>query len=397
MQKKSIMQKKFWSPVVLTLILLAVSNTPLLAQWEVSTIGQSSTGLDDGMVLDATGNLYISQYQGTVVRRLTPDGAVSVYASDFDTPNGLAIDTTGNLYVANNSGGRISKVAPDGIVTQNFITGILNPSGLVFNTAGDTLYISHYASSEISRVALADPSNVTTWVSGSPLDGPIGMVFDADNNLYVGNFNDGRIFKISPDGTMTELGSIQAFLGFLTLSNGYLYATSYSTNKVYRLPLNGSSMEVIAGTGATGHDDGPATLATFDGPNGIASTASGDTLYVSEFNSGRLRMLVSATPTDVEGAEVPVSGLLDLQNFPNPFHASTTISYALTEPSRVSIDIYNMLGQKVRTLASQPQSVGTQLVVWNGRNDAGQIVPRGAYVYTVRAGDFIQNRMLMRR
>ena len=391
------MQKRFLSPVVLTLILLAVSYTPLLAQWEVSSIGQSSTGLDDGMVIDKNGNLYISQYQGTVVRRLTPDGAVSVYASGFSAPNGLAIDATGILYVANAFGGRISKVTPGGTVTQNFITGVSNPSGLVFNAAGDTLYISHYGSSQISKVALADPGNVTTWVSGSPLNGPIGLAFDADNNLYVGNYNNGGIIKVSPGGTMTELASIEPFLGFLTLSNGYLYATSYTEHKIYRLPLDGSSMEVIAGTGAAGQADGPGTSATFNGPNGIVATASGDTLYVSDFNTGKLRMLVSATSTGVEGAEVPASGLLDLQNFPNPFHASTTITYALTEPSRVSIDIYNMLGQKVRTLASQPLSVGTQSVVWNGRNDAGQIIPRGAYVYTVRAGDFIQSRMPMRR
>lgn len=391
------MPQRFLPPVVLTLILLAVSYTPLLAQWEVSTIGQSGAGLDDGMVIDQNGNLYISQYQGTVVRRLTPDGTVSVYASGFDTPNGLAISATGDLYVANNSGGRISRITPSGAIFRNFITGIPNPSGLVFNAAGDTLYISHYASSQISRVALADPRNVTTWMAGSPLSGPIGMAFDADNNLYVGNYNNGRIFKVSPGGTMTELASIQSFLGFLTLANGYLYATSYSKHQIYRLPLDGSSMEVLAGTGAMGQADGPATSATFNGPNGIVATASGDTLYVSEFNTGKLRMLVSATPTGVEGAEVSASGLLDVQNFPNPFHASTTITYALTEPSRVSIDIYNMLGQKVRTLASQSLSVGTQSVVWNGRNNAGQVVPRGAYVYAVRAGDLIQSRMLIRR
>lgn len=384
-------------PTVIFLTLLAVPYTPLLAQWEVSTLAQASTGLDDGMVIDQHGNLYISQYQGTVVRRLTPDGTLSVFANGFATPNGLAIDAAGNLYVANNSGGRISRVAPDGTVTQGFITGIPNPSGLLFNAARDTLYISHYASSQLSRVALADPGNVTTWVAGSPLDGPIGMAFDADNNLYVGNFNDGRIFRISPGGAMTELASIQSFMGFLILSNGYLYATSYSRNQIYRLPLDGSSMEVLAGTGATGQADGPAASATFDGPNGIVATASGDTLFVSEFNTGKLRMIVSETPTGVEGIAVPASGLWAVQNFPNPFHASTTITYALAEPSWVSIDIYNMLGQKVRTLASQSQSVGTQSVVWNGRNDAGQVVSRGAYVYTVRAGAFTQRRMLVRQ
>ncbi len=390
------MQKRFSSSVALTLILMAVIHTPLLAQWDVSTVGQSGAGLDDGMIIDSAGNLYISQYQGTVVRRMTPDGVVSVFADGFDAPNGLALDAAGNLYVANARGARISRVTPGGSVTQDFITGVANPSGLVFNPAGDTLLISQYGSSRISKVALADPGNVETWISGSPLDGPIGLSFDSAGNLYVGNYNNGRIFAVSSGGSLTELATIQSLLGFLTTSNGSLYATSYSGNRVYRLPLDGSPIEVLAGTSASGQADGPASEATFNGPNGIVATASGDTLYVSEFNTGRLRMLVSRTPTGVDEAEVPAAGLVDVQTYPNPFRESTTISFTLSEPHSVSIDIYNMLGQRVRTLDARPLPAGTHAVPWNGRDDAGRLISGGVYVCTVRAGSFSRSIMLTR-
>ncbi|MBO6576822.1 MAG: SMP-30/gluconolactonase/LRE family protein [Rhodothermales bacterium] len=368
---------------------------PLLAQWEVSTPVPSANGLDDGMVFDQSGNLYISQYQGAVVRRITPDGTVSVFAEGFDTPNGLAVDGAGNLYVANVFGGRISRVTPGGTVTQDFIS-VANPSNVLFNAAGDTLYIAHYRTSRISKVAIADPGNVTTWVSGAPLNGPIGMAFDADRNLYVGNYNNGRIFRISPAGDITELASIQSFLGFLVLSNGFLYATSYNRNEVYRISMDGSSVEVIAGSGAKGQADGVGTAASFDGPNGIVASSTGDTLYVSEFNTGTLRMLVSSVPTHADAAEVPRGGLLSLENYPNPFTASTTITYTLGEPGQVSVEIYNMLGQRVRTLTAQ-SIAGVQSMQWDGRNDAGQRVPPATYLYTMRSGDLVESRLLIRR
>lgn len=384
------------SQAVLIAILFAFTPPTLRAQWDVSSVAPSSSGLDDGMVIDANGNLYISQYQGTVVRRLTPDGTVSVYATGFATPNGLAVDAGGNLYVANAFGGRISRVAPDGTVSLDFISGIPNPSGLILNASGDTLYVSHYGTSQIGKVALADPTSWSSWVSSSPLSGPIGMAFDEAGNLHVGNFNDGRIFRISPSGALTEIASIQSSLGFLTLADGHLFATSYSKNQIYRVTLDGSSMDVIAGTGAAAQTDGPGSSAAFNGPNGIVATASGDTLYVSDFDSGKLRMLVNPTLTGVNTPDLP-GATMDLRSHPNPFRTSATITYTLAEPSRVTIDVFNMLGQRVRRFAPPSQSIGTHQIVWDGRSDAGQDVPIGAYAYVVRAGGLSRSSILVRQ
>ncbi|RMF69992.1 MAG: T9SS C-terminal target domain-containing protein, partial [Calditrichaeota bacterium] len=63
------------------------------------------------------------------------------------------------------------------------------------------------------------------------------------------------------------------------------------------------------------------------------------------------------------------------------FNPETTIRYQLPEAGRVTLTIYNLLGQKVRTLVNQNRSAGSYMVVWDGRDDAGEIAPSGLYFY----------------
>lgn len=84
------------------------------------------------------------------------------------------------------------------------------------------------------------------------------------------------------------------------------------------------------------------------------------------------------------------------QNHPNPFNPETTIKYALKEDSRVELTIYNILGEKVRTLVDEQQPAGYKSVLWDGRNEHGVAVPSGIYIYRIRAGDFIKaHRMVL--
>lgn len=72
-------------------------------------------------------------------------------------------------------------------------------------------------------------------------------------------------------------------------------------------------------------------------------------------------------------------------NYPNPFNPSTTIQFGLPEPAQVQLKVYNMLGQLVATLAEQHRSAGYYQVKWDGRNQDGQPVGSGVYIYRIVA------------
>lgn len=77
-------------------------------------------------------------------------------------------------------------------------------------------------------------------------------------------------------------------------------------------------------------------------------------------------------------------------NYPNPFRFSTAIVFFLPQPARVELAIYNLLGQRVRTLLEENRNSGNHRVYWNGRDDAGQAVAGGVYYYRLRAGNVSQ-------
>jgi hypothetical protein len=83
------------------------------------------------------------------------------------------------------------------------------------------------------------------------------------------------------------------------------------------------------------------------------------------------------------------------QNSPNPFAKITAIKYGLPEDVNVSLDIYNLVGQKVRTLVDARQSAGFKQVSWDGKNSAGTQVPQGVYFYVFKAGDFEKHHKMI--
>jgi hypothetical protein len=98
-------------------------------------------------------------------------------------------------------------------------------------------------------------------------------------------------------------------------------------------------------------------------------------------------------------AKLPQQYTLE-QNYPNPFvretrASHTVIKYALPEAGEVSLRIYDMLGQTVRTLASGPQTAGIHTIVWNGRKDDGAPAATGVYLYRLEAGNVVKTNKLI--
>ncbi len=91
---------------------------------------------------------------------------------------------------------------------------------------------------------------------------------------------------------------------------------------------------------------------------------------------------------------VPVETRI-IGNYPNPFNPSTTIRYALSVDSPVSIRVYNLLGQEVATLVDGFQKAGEQSVTWHGTNNFGQSVASGLYIYRLQAGNTVMTQKML--
>ncbi len=82
-------------------------------------------------------------------------------------------------------------------------------------------------------------------------------------------------------------------------------------------------------------------------------------------------------------------------NYPNPFNPMTTISYSVKNTSPVSIDVYNLKGQKVKSLVSESKTAGTHSVIWNGLDENSKPVSSGVYFYKMTAGDYTSTQKMM--
>ena len=84
------------------------------------------------------------------------------------------------------------------------------------------------------------------------------------------------------------------------------------------------------------------------------------------------------------------------QNFPNPFNPSTVINYSLPKTSEVSLIVYDILGNEIRTLVNEAKkNSGSYSVMWDGTNDAGMKVSSGVYYYKIKTGNFVQVRKML--
>ena len=83
------------------------------------------------------------------------------------------------------------------------------------------------------------------------------------------------------------------------------------------------------------------------------------------------------------------------QNYPNPFNPITNISFNLPVNSDVSLVIYNVLGQKIKTLVKGQRDAGDYTVTWDATNETGSKVSSGIYFYQITSGSFNQTRKMV--
>lgn len=124
--------------------------------------------------------------------------------------------------------------------------------------------------------------------------------------------------------------------------------------------------------------------------NDAAPNSTGEQRYVYKYGE-------TVTAIGHHGASLPHDFTLN-QNYPNPFNPTTTISFTMDKTQNVRLSVYNVLGQKVRTLVSGVQTAGTHKLIWNGKNDNGLNVPSGVYIYRLEGNkQAIAKKMILVR
>jgi hypothetical protein len=106
------------------------------------------------------------------------------------------------------------------------------------------------------------------------------------------------------------------------------------------------------------------------------------------------------TPKKINDLEDLVSNSLPKKyelhsNYPNPFNSVTTISYALLNNETVLLEIYNVLGEKIRTLVDERQSAGVYRIQWKGLNDFGVPVSSSIYFYRIQTSEFVKTKKMI--
>ena len=97
---------------------------------------------------------------------------------------------------------------------------------------------------------------------------------------------------------------------------------------------------------------------------------------------------------EINENEIPISEF-DLSNYPNPFNPSTTISFTIQEDSKIELSVYNIKGQKIKSLLSDQIAAGKHSIVWNGEDASGKKVSSGIYLYKLQTQAVTQTRKML--
>jgi hypothetical protein len=345
------------------------------------------------VAVDDSGNVYVTGSScgfgsaidyGTVKYSPSGDSWIRTYngpANDTDHGLAIAVDGSGCVYVTGESDGvgtycdyATIKYLPDGDTAWvRRYDGAANNDDCVCDMAVDNsgnVYVTGGSYNETDEDWLTIkylPNGDTAWVRryngpGNGNDRARAIALDNSGNAYV---------------TGRSLGS----------------GTDYDYTTIKYLP-NGDSAWVMT-------YDGP--VSGSDGANDIAVDDSGN-VYVTGRSNGSgssddyctIKYVQTASEVKDETGDRDRPSEFDLsQNYPNPFNPSTKIEFTLAKSGFVTLQIYDILGRKVRTLVSEELSSGYKSVIWDGKNDDGEAVASGVYFYQLKVGDFSEPKKML--
>ena len=336
-----------------------------------------------GLAFDAAGNLYIAEASGHRIRRLDPNGELTLVAgtlqgfsgdsapavaASLDAPHGLALDPSGNLYIADTHNHRIRRLdaatATLATVAGTGVEGfagdngpaksarLAGPTALALGSGG--LYIADTRNHRIRRLDLTS-GNITTIAgtgtqgftgdgaaaSLADLNAPSGLALDAVGGLYIADTGNHRVRFVDPTThtIRTAAGSDAAVLpllrpmGLALAASGLLIADA-GRHELMQLDLARGALTVLAGQGSQSFsgDAGPAGAATLDTPSALAISPTG-VIALADTGNGRVREIdptSAATITTAAGLGTLTSGGLSLAGASVQRYGSVTLTASLS-------------------------------------------------------------------
>jgi PKD repeat protein/streptogramin lyase len=271
------------------------------------------------MVKDNAGNFYITDKGNGKIRKITPGGTVSTFASGLDNPYGITIDKNGNLYVTEQGAKNdIKKITPGGVVSTyagfsgsagwngdgpKNATKFWSPAGIVIDGAGN-LYVADFGNDVVRMISplgfvktLGDTTtanrgtgNVNGNYQTSTYVRPQSLTIDQSGYVYVGNTT-GLIRKIDPFNQKVSLYSSPGgnINGLAIDNNRKLYASEQLNYDIKYINPKDSTASLFAGqTNLPGSTNGMVPTAKFDLPNGLYVDPGGFPIYVADKNTIRI-------------------------------------------------------------------------------------------------------------
>ena len=306
---------------------------------------------------------------------------------DFLLPGDIALDPAGGkLYWTDDH--KIRRAGFDGSNIEDLVSISFVPWGIAIDGVGKKMYWTDRDRLRIERADL-DGSNAEVLVASL---GGRGIAIDGVEDKMYWVHRD-TIQRADLDGSNVEI-----FISGPQKFYDSAYPVDIAVDVVGR-KLHWTANELEKGFDSL-EDLGFSSYLGFsaikqanldDGSNIIGALAIGPVVGIALYVPQPVPTLVSSASTT---PAIPAATSLD-PNFPNPFNASTQIAYRLATPGLVRLEIYNVLGQPVRTLVNQFRPAGFYQVRWDARDQQGAAVAAGVYLTRLRHPDGAQTRRLL--
>ncbi len=334
----------------------------------------------EGVALDDAGNIYLADYNGCTIRKVTPIGEVTTLAgrayapgmadgtgsvARFSCPTGVAIDNAGDVFLADAANNTIRKVAPDGQVTtlagRAEVSGTADgtgktarfnwPTGVAVDSAG-IVYVADMANNTIRRVTSAGEVTTLAGLAGQAgsadgtgnaagLNGPYSVAIDGAGNIIVADTYNHTIRRVTPAGEVTTLaglagqsgsvdgpGDAARFnlpFGVAVDKAGNIFVAD-TENHTIRMVTPAGVVTTLAGlTGHHGTEDGTGSIVRFNSLYGIAVDGAGN-IYVADSSNNTLR---KGLPTS--SVATPILQM--------PSYEAGQIRFSISGPNCLLVDI----------------------------------------------------------